>query len=88
MEPLPIKAWPRNEQPRERLLHSGARHLSDTELLAILLGRGIPGLSAVELARSLLQRFGSLRGILCAAPVALQQVHGIGPGKTAQLLAT
>ena len=88
MEPLPIKAWPRNEQPRERLLHSGARNLSDTELLAILLGRGISGLSAVELARSLLQRFGSLRGILCAAPVALQQVRGVGPGKTAQLLAT
>ena len=46
-----IKDWPAGERPRERLVHVGVERLSDTELLAILLGRGAPGLSAVDLAR-------------------------------------
>ena len=55
-----IKHWPENERPREKLLHRGAGALSDAELLAILLRVGTQGMSAVDLARYLLQEFGSL----------------------------
>lgn len=52
-----IKHWPENERPREKLLHRGAGALSDAELLAILLRVGTQGMSAVDLARYLLQEF-------------------------------
>lgn len=42
------------DQPRERLQQFGARHLSDSELLAVLLGSGIRGLSALEVSRRVL----------------------------------
>ena len=71
-----IKDWPVDERPRERLIQSGAEHLSDTELLAVLLGRGAPGLSAVDLARSLLTHFGGIRGVLSAQFGILQAIHG------------
>ncbi len=82
-----IKQWPANERPRERLLQGGPAGLSDAEVLAVLLGRGVAGLSAVDLARALLGRFGGLRGLLNAAKHDLQQVHGIGPGRAALVMA-
>jgi DNA repair protein RadC len=83
-----IKHWPANERPRERLAQAGAKHLSDAELLAILLCRGAPGLSAVDLARSLLSHFGGIRGVLNATRDSLHEIHGMGPGKSAVLIAT
>ncbi|OAM28691.1 MULTISPECIES: DNA repair protein RadC [unclassified Eikenella] len=73
-----IKHWPENERPREKLLHRGAGALSDAELLAILLRVGIQGMSAVDLARYLLQEFGSLNRLF-SAPVAELTMHkGMG----------
>jgi DNA repair protein RadC len=63
---LPIREWPQSERPREKLLEHGPQALSDAELLALLLGSGIPGCSAVAMARSLLKDFGSLRDLLNA----------------------
>jgi DNA repair protein RadC len=63
---LPIREWPELERPREKLLARGAHALSDAELLALLLGSGIPGCSAVAMARSLLRDFGGLRDLLNA----------------------
>ena len=63
---LPIREWPESERPREKLLKRGANALSDAELLALLLGSGIPGCSAVAMARSLLTDFGCLRDLLNA----------------------
>lgn len=83
MKPLSIKDWPAAERPRERLASAGARHVSDAELIAILLGRGVPGASAVDLARTLLAQFGGIRGILNASADSLQAMHGVGPGKAA-----
>lgn len=88
MAALKIKDWPKGERPRERLTTAGAKTLSDAELIAILLGRGTPGSSAVDLARILLARFGGIRGILNAASGELQTAQGIGPGKAAILGAT
>lgn len=64
--PLTIREWPEAERPREKLIKRGAHALSDAELLALLLGSGIPGCSAVEMARSLLKEFGCLRDLLSA----------------------
>ena len=64
---MSIKDWPVNERPREKLLANGADSLSDAELLAVLLGgSGRPGLDAVAMARELLRRHQSLRGLLSA----------------------
>jgi len=82
-----IKDWPASERPRERLALIGAQRLSDAELLALLLGRGIAGHSAVALARQLLVHFGGIRGVFNAALPELTGVHGIGPGKAALLSA-
>jgi DNA repair protein RadC len=82
-----IKHWPAAERPRERLVLSGPGHLSDAELLAILLGRGVAGVSALDLARHLLARFGGMRGVLNARPADLEALHGLGPGKSAVLSA-
>ena len=51
---MSIRDWPAAERPREKLLEQGAAALSDAELLAIFLRAGVPGLSAVDLARQLL----------------------------------
>ena len=50
---MAIKDWPKLERPREKLLARGAHALSDSELLAIFLRTGLPGRSAVDLAREL-----------------------------------
>ena len=63
---LTIREWPEAERPREKLLKRGPQALSDAELLALLLGSGIPGCSAVAMARSLLTEFGCLRDLLGA----------------------
>ncbi len=88
MPPPPIKDWPAGERPRERLRRQGPGGLSDAEVLAIILGHGLAGVSAVDLARTLLGQFGGIRGVLNASQTALAKVRGIGPGRAARLLAT
>ena len=84
---MPITDWPANERPREKLIQRGAGALSDAELLAIFLRVGIPGKSAVDLARDLLTRFGAL-GALCAASAEdFCALPGMGPAKFTQLQA-
>lgn len=83
---MAISDWPLAERPRERLLAHGAAVLSDAELLAIFLRTGIPGKSAVELARELLANLNGLGGLL-ASPENLQNIKGLGPAKIAQLAA-
>ncbi|HLY53170.1 MAG TPA: UPF0758 domain-containing protein [Steroidobacteraceae bacterium] len=48
---MSIRHWPRSERPREKLIERGAEALSDAELLGVLLGSGVRGQSAMELAR-------------------------------------
>ena len=64
---MSIADWPSQERPREKLLQSGAENLSDAELLAIFLRVGVPGKSAVDLARHMLQHFGSLQAMFNAS---------------------
>lgn len=84
---MAITDWPEGERPREKLLAQGAAILSDAELLAIFLRVGVTGKSAVDLARDLLTRFGSLNGIFATDLESLTEVNGIGTSKYAQLQA-
>ena len=84
---MAITDWPVQERPRERLLALGAASLADAELLAILLRTGIKGKSAVDLARQLLGRFGSVAGLLEAKSANLAETPGLGTAKLAQLQA-
>lgn len=76
-----------DERPRERLLKHGAEVLGDPELVAIVLGAGLPGENVVELARRLMDSLGGLAGLARADAVQLQRVRGIGSAKAAQLAA-
>ena len=51
-----IKEWAKDDRPREKMLSKGKAALSDSELLAILLRTGKEGLSAVVLARDILDK--------------------------------
>jgi DNA repair protein RadC len=84
---MAIKDWPARERPRERLLAHGPQSLSDAELLAIFLRTGVSGKSAVDLARDLLGRFGSLRQLLAADLTTFCEAPGLGSAKFAQLQA-
>ena len=83
---MAITDWPVQERPRERLLALGAGSLADAELVAILLRTGTKGKSAVDVARQLLGRFGSVSALLEAGP-GLAETPGLGSAKLAQLQA-
>ncbi len=78
---------PAEARPREKLLARGAAALADAELLALLLRTGLPGLGVLQLAQSLLDRFGGLAGLLHADAPALAKVKGLGPAKRAEVAA-
>jgi len=84
---MAINQWPEGERPREKLLARGADALSDAELLAIFLRTGIPGRSAVDLARDLIERFDGLRGLFRATESQFCAAPGLGRAKFAQLQA-
>ena len=83
---MAITDWPPQERPRERLLALGPESLADAELLAILLRTGARGKSAVDLARDLLSRFGSVSALLESREGA-GGTPGLGQAKLAQLKA-
>jgi len=78
---------PEHERPRERLLRQGPGALHDSELLAVALRTGAPGVNAVELGRRLMARFGGLRGLFSASPGELCQEPGLGAAKACALAA-
>ncbi|GAB2500589.1 RadC family protein [Arenimonas alkanexedens] len=80
-----IHDWPEGERPREKLLAHGAARLSDAELLAVFLGSGTRGLSAVDLGRRLLGKAGNLRALLDLPPAELARLPGLGPARASAL---
>jgi DNA repair protein RadC len=84
---MPQAEWPLAERPRERLLAHGPAALSDAELVALFLGNGVRGKSALDVARSLIARFGRVSRVLSAAHRELRAVPGIGTAKSAQIAA-
>ena len=84
---MTIKDWPAAERPREKLLQMGSAALTDAELLAIFLRTGTIGKTAVDLARELLDQFGSLKALLDADQAHFCLGLGLGSAKYAQLQA-
>ncbi len=82
-----IPRWPKNERPRERLLQDGPQHLTEAELLGILLGKGTRRKTAIDLGRELLDRYESLPKLFSRSPSELTMVKGIGSAKAAVLSA-
>jgi GTP diphosphokinase / guanosine-3',5'-bis(diphosphate) 3'-diphosphatase len=83
-----IKEWPAFERPRERLHADGAGALAPRELLAILIGSGREGVSAVAIAGELLRTAdGSLRRLAASTPGELAAVRGVGPAVAARVSA-
>jgi DNA repair protein RadC len=81
-----IDHWPPSDRPRERLYCQGPQALADAELLALQLGYGVPGLSAMDVAREMLAAYGSLADVASREPSELARVRGVGKAKAARLV--
>src|SRR5262245_41768513 len=82
-----VRDYPLNQRPRERLRELGAEALSDIELLAIVIGSGVAGQSAIDVARALLLPAGSWGALRRGGFEQLCQRNGIGPTKAAAIMA-
>lgn len=85
---LTIKDWSPQDRPREKLVLKGRSSLSDAELIAILLGSGTPTLSAVDLARKILQENNNDLHTLAKLSVKeMMNIKGIGEAKAITIVA-
>ena len=82
-----IKTWPEDDRPREKLLKKGAGALSNSELLAILLRTGSKGISAIDLSRKILAKFGSFRSMAHTDTRDWKEFKGLGGAKIAHIQA-
>jgi DNA repair protein RadC len=87
MPQLKIREMPPEERPREKLAAHGPAALTSPELIAILLRTGVAGANAVEVARKLLEKYGSLAGLSRCSVDELKKIKGVGPAKAVQLVA-
>jgi DNA repair protein RadC len=78
---------PATERPRERLLRSGVHVLSTAELIALLIGTGSRGESALALAERVLVSTGGLLDLMDVDPSELTKIHGVGKVKAIAILA-
>lgn len=84
---LMLRDVPEEERPRERMIRKGREHLSNVELIALLLRTGSTGESVMALAQRVLSQTGGLKGIAQLSYHELTKIHGIGPAKAVQILA-
>ncbi len=82
-----IKEWPESDRPREKLSAKGSAFLADSELLAIIIGSGTGKKNALDLARSLLNKFEDLAGIETASVKEICSMRGIGISKATSIKA-
>ena len=86
--PLNIKSWSPEDRPREKLLLKGTSALSHAELIAILIGSGTTTLSAVEVAKKILQAVeNNLHELAKLSVNDLMKVKGIGEAKAVTIVA-
>lgn len=82
-----LEHQPETDRPRERLYWNGPEALADAELLAIQLGSGVRGKSAIDVAREMLAAYGSLADVAGREVAELTRLAGVGPAKAARLVA-
>lgn len=85
----PITSWASDDKPREKMLLKGRQSLSDSELLAILIGSGIVGMSAVDLGKKILNDYNNNLNELGKAEIKdfIKKYKGIGNAKAIQIVA-
>jgi DNA repair protein RadC len=81
-----LAEWPPSDRPRERLYAQGAPALADAELLALQLGCGVSGRTAVDVAREMLAAYGSLAAVAARDPSELARRSGVGRARAARLV--
>lgn len=87
-EKLVIKNWAEADRPREKLMLNGRRHLTDAELIAILIGSGNINESAVDLSKRILSTYGNDLDTLGKVSVKdLSKFKGIGEAKAISIVA-
>lgn len=82
-----IKSWPRQDRPREKLLHKGIDSLSDTELLAIIIGSGTQKMNALELSKHIIKDSGDISQVGRLTLEQLMSFKGIGKAKAVNIAA-
>lgn len=82
-----IKELPKTERPREKLLKYGSGHLSNAELLALIIRTGNRSRTAVELAQDILSNFGGLHSLMNLSVEEVRKIRGVGLAKGAQMRA-
>ena len=82
-----IHDMPADERPREKMLKQGAGALTDAELLALFFRTGMQGLSAIDIGRMLLKKYGNLTALSRQQITEIQKQKGLGPAKALDLAA-
>lgn len=88
MEKKSIKDWARSDRPREKMLEQGKASLSESELIAILIGSGNSKESAVELSKEILDSVGN--NLIELSKLSIDQLmkfNGIGEAKAISIIA-
>lgn len=78
---------PLSERPRERLARLGGPSLATAELIAVVLGAGNRGSSALGVGHDAIRRLGGLPGLACASLEELKAIPGLGQARALQLKA-
>ncbi|MGB3342254.1 MAG: DNA repair protein RadC [bacterium] len=86
---MKIKEWPVNDRPREKFYQKGSYFVTDTELLAIIIGKGIRNKSALELAKEIINLVGSLKKLNQKTVSEIERlgINGLGRAKIVTMLA-
>ena len=80
-----IKDMPKLDRPREKLQNKGPEALSDLELIAVLLGKGVQGHDVMAVAKRILKTLDASNAKLSLE--SLQKIEGVGPAKAALIAA-
>jgi len=84
-----IKDWPASDRPREKFYEKGSYGLTDTELLAIIIGKGVRNMTAVDLAKEIFNKTGSLKKLSqkTVGEIESFKIPGLGRAKVISILA-
>jgi len=86
---MKIKEWPVDDRPREKFEQRGCYGVTDAELLAIIIGKGVRNTTALDLSKDILQRVGSLKKLQEKSVGEIEQLNikGLGKAKIVSMLA-
>ncbi len=88
MDDFKISELPFELRPREKIRRFGPEILTTSELLAIVIGSGRPGLNAITLSKKLIEKMGGLKGLAQASLEEIENFKGLGPAKAAKIVAS